>query len=98
MLTTSLALVAALCAPGDSSVFAAPLRLTAGGVPMGNDQLYPSPILYDVDGNGALEMVVGDLLGNLMVSERLPGDDTTAWSEPEPLEGADGESLEFNNW
>ena len=98
MLTTSLTLVAALSAPGDPPTFAAPLRLTAGGAPMGNDQLYPSPVLYDVDGDGALEMIVGDLRGNLVVSERLPSDDTTAWSEPEPLERADGKPLEFNNW
>ena len=65
---------------------------------MGNTQLYPSPALFDLDGDGVLEMIVGDLFGNLMVSKRVPGDDRLAWTRAEPMEGADGKPLKFNNW
>ena len=82
----------------DVPTFAAPVRLMAGDQHMGQGRLYPSPTLFDLDGDGVSEMIVGDLFGNLTVSKRIAGEDTLAWTAPEPLKGADGEPLEFSNW
>ena len=103
MLSVSLPVVLVLAGSshvtdGEVYTFAAPVQLTAKGEPMGHTQLYPSPALFDLDGDGSAEMIVGDLIGNLMVHHRLPGDDPTAWSEAKPLEGADGKKLRFHNW
>jgi hypothetical protein len=70
----------------------------AGGEPMGRAQLFPSPVLFDLDGDGRAEMVVGDLVGKLLVSRRASGDDPLAWTVAEPLRGADGNPLVFHNW
>ncbi len=104
MFTLSIPLVLALASfsqPVDNDdlpTFADPVRLMAGDQPMGAGRLYPSPALVDLDGDGVAEMVIGDLRGVLTVSKRIPGEDTTLWSEAEPLEGADGEPLKFHNW
>ncbi len=84
---------------GDSSaLFAEPVMLTAGSKPMGRGILYPSPHMFDVDGDGQDEIVMGDLWGVLHVSKKLPGDDPMAWSEATPLQSSDGEKLKFSNW
>lgn len=104
MFSTSIPLVLALAsfsAPSDNDdvpTFAAPVRLMAGEQPMGEGRLYPSPTLFDLDGDGVAEMIIGDLFGKLTVSKRIAGEDTTVWSEPEPLMGADGKALKFSNW
>ena len=82
----------------EASRFAAPVLLTGGDEPLGRGILYPSPALYDVDGDGARELVIGDLFGRVRVAEKLPGEDAFAWSAPEPLQAADGEDLKFSNW
>jgi hypothetical protein len=78
--------------------FAAPALLTGGDEPLGRGILYPSPALFDIDGDGARELVIGDLFGRVRVAEKLPGEDALAWSAPEPLQAADGEELKFHNW
>lgn len=104
MFSISIPLVLALTsfsAPGDNDdvpAFAAPVRLMAGDQPMGQGRLYPSPSLFDLDGDGVAEMVIGDLFGRLTVSKRIAGEDTTVWTAPEPLQGADGKPLKFSNW
>ena len=86
--------VVAGAGPDSSALFEAPVRIEAGDKHMGAKRLYPSPVLFDVDGDGKTEMIIGDLIGNLTVSER-EGD---TWSAPEPLKGADGKPLKFHNW
>ena len=81
-----------------TALFAEPVLLSSGAKPMGRGILYPSPHMYDVDGDGRSEILLGDLAGRLHVAEKLPGDDPLAWSESEPLKGADGEILKFHNW
>ena len=97
MFPIALTLVLVPANAGELPTFAAPVRMRAGEELMGNDQYYPSPVLRDLDGDGAAELVVGDLIGNLLVFRRRPGDDPTAWSAAEPLKGADG-ALKFHNW
>ena len=79
------------------AVFAAPIPIAEPAAGPIAKLLYPTPVLQDVDGDGAVEMILGDLPGNLWVCERLDGDGPMDWSEPEPL-SVDGRPLKFNNW
>jgi hypothetical protein len=76
--------------------FAAPRPRTAGGAPLGEKLLYPSPRLHDIDRDGRAELVVGDLRGQVLVAEKV-GDDLSTWSALEPLR-TDGRPLKFHNW
>ena len=80
---------------GGRVMFEAPVRLMAGERAMGSKRLYPSPVMFDVDGDKRADLVIGDLFGRLTVSRRGAGE---AWGESKPLEGADGKPLKFHNW
>ncbi|MCA8942351.1 MAG: hypothetical protein KDB80_07290 [Planctomycetes bacterium] len=83
--------------PPARPVFATPIRLTADGEPLGADRLYPSPRLYDIDRDGQDELVIGDLIGEVRVAERLDGKGPAAWGKLEPfLSGK--RALKFHNW
>ena len=81
-----------------AATFGAPVRLMAGDAPMGKGRMFPSPALFDLDGDGIDELYLGDLVGKLTVCLRATGDGPHEWSEEKPLEGADGKALKFNNW
>ena len=75
--------------------FEAPVELLAGGKAI-QGAAYPSPTLYDLDGDGQRELVVGDLVGNIFVSKKSEKD-SAQWGELGRLE-ADGEPIKLNNW
>lgn len=82
-------------------VFAAPVVLTAGDVEINaEDELpYPTPVLFDVDRDGATELVVGDLWGNLFRYERVENEDgTQGWGERDHVRYHDGAAIELPNW
>jgi|GEM_PF-2209988 len=82
-------------------VFAAPVLLTADGVEVNSEdeQLYPTPVLFDVDRDGATELVVGDLWGNLFRYERVTREDgTRGWGERDAVRYHDGAAIELPNW
>lgn len=83
----------------DAARFSAPVLLMADGDPLGDGRLYPSPRLLDVDGDDDLELVIGDLVGAVTVSERAKegGTGGWGWSAPAPL-STDGRDLKFHNW
>jgi hypothetical protein len=92
-----------VCAMGamalPAQTFDAPERIKAGDTFAGEtldgrDRLYPSPGMHDVDGDGKLDIVIGDLRGYLTVTKRT----ADGWSAEENLLGADGKPLKFNNW
>lgn len=58
--------------------------------------IYPSPTLYDIDGDGARELIVGDLRGAITVAE--PTDGIASFGAPRRLESANGKVLDLNNW
>lgn len=82
----------------EQATFAAPMRLMAGDAPMGKGRMFPSPALYDLDGDGVAELILGDLIGRLTVCKRQSGDEPRGWTEATDLEGASGEALKFHNW
>ena len=97
MLSLLLPLLAVVDGP---TRFAAPERLLADGRPINAEEgmLYPSPVLFDVDGDGQDELVCGDLWGHLWVHESAAEAGEPAWLAPEKLKSADGEVLKVPNW
>jgi hypothetical protein len=79
--------------------FEAPERIMAGKDPAGHElngraRLYPSPGLHDITGDGELEMVIGDLRGQVTYMTRTKD----GWSEEKLLMATDGNPLKFHNW
>lgn len=70
------------------------VELTAGGAPI-TEMMYPSPTLYDIDGDGARELVIGDIFGHVRIAK--PGASATEWSALSKLH-TDDEILKLNNW
>ena len=77
--------------------FAPPTRLMAGEAFLGKRRAYVSPALHDVNGDGHLDVVIGDLPGRVTVAL---GDGLTPMSfgAEKKMVGSNKESLEFNNW
>ena len=68
-----------------------------GGAPLASRIIYPSPRLLDIDLDGTLELVVGDLPGRVHVAEKADGDDPYDWSALSNF-ATDGRPLKFHNW
>ncbi|MFT6108999.1 MAG: hypothetical protein ACJA2W_001912 [Planctomycetota bacterium] len=81
----------------DRAIFAEPEPLLEGKLVLGAKLRYPSPRLYDLDGDGAAEMVVGDLSGRLHVATKRNGGSGRRWNKLAPLT-TDGTELKFHNW
>lgn len=85
----------------DGEVFEAPIRLKVGDQFL-NDaarQMYPSPAMFDIDRDGQLELVVGDIFGSLNVYENLSDEKSDPiWSSHIPLKLSDGEKVKVSNW
>ena len=79
-----------------SSQFGAPEQLTAGGKAM-TGIYYPSPTLYDIDGDKHRELVIGDLRGFIKVARPSKGNSGLAWTELEELQ-SNKKPLKLNNW
>ena len=64
------------------------------------NQMYPSPALYDVDGDGQDELVVGDIFGSLNVYENqnASGKGDPVWAEHVRLNSTKGEPIKVSNW
>lgn len=92
---TAMAALAAQTPP--ASTFAPPVRIEVAGKHLGNDRLYPSPVLHDVDGDGRLDLVVGDLRGRLTTALR-EASAAPAWRAPTKVLANDGKELDFANW
>jgi hypothetical protein len=84
------------------AVFAPAVLIEAAGAPINADDdiLFPSPVLLDVDADGADELVVGDLWGHLYVHERVAveGSAERVWGARSELRHADGSNVQLPNW
>ncbi|MFT7075946.1 MAG: hypothetical protein ACJA0P_001960 [Planctomycetota bacterium] len=76
--------------------FHGPVALTTNGKPH-EGILYPSPTVFDVDGDGVDELLIGEIFGSIKISEPLPGDDTLAWGKAQRMTTG-GEPIKLNNW
>lgn len=77
--------------------FAAPVRLKAGDKFLGENRLFPSPTFHDVNGDGLLDIVVGDLPGRLTIALRQAGQPITYAAETK-LQDGEGKDIDFHNW
>ena len=81
-----------------ATTFAPPVRVMAGDTMLGKGRMFPSPVLFDVDGDGRRDIVVGDLPGRLTVALRQPGSGAPVFGKEQPMLGADGKQIDFGNW
>lgn len=82
-------------ATAQGAKFAKPVMIQAGDKVCGKGRLYPSPVAYDIDRDGCLDIVVGDLRGHLTFA--LQRQDKTFAAE-QKLKDAHGKVLDFGNW
>ncbi|MFT4541430.1 MAG: hypothetical protein ACI841_000268 [Planctomycetota bacterium] len=75
--------------------FADPIMVMAGDKPLTG--MYPSPRLYDIDRDGQVELVIGDLIGRIEYAEKTAGEDLGAWGKLKAYETGE-RKLKFNNW
>ena len=85
-------------AQSTGEIFAPPVQLKAGEKLLGSKRLFPSPVFHDVNGDGLVDIVVGDLRGVLTFAARQPGDGPATFAAEKDVPGADGKGLKFNNW
>ena len=85
-----------------NTVFEPPVQLMVKGKPLNTRarQRFPSPALFDVDGDGQKELVSGSLMGSVHVYENTnsTGKGDPVWATSKPLKGADGKSIRTSNW
>jgi len=82
-------------ATAQGAQFAKPVMIQAGSKVCGKDRLYPSPAAYDIDRDGKLDIVIGDLRGHLTyASQTKPG----TFATEQKLKDAAGKQLDFGNW
>ena len=85
----------------DSATFEDPVRLIVDREPLNAaaKQMYPSPAWYDVDNDGKVELVVGDISGSMNVYENTnDGEGDPVWAKHEPLKTANGQNIRVSNW
>jgi len=86
----------------NSKLFDAPEMIMVGQQPLNSKarQMYPSPVMFDVDNDSRAELVVGDIFGSLKVyenqNESATGD--PVWSKHVGLESTDGQPIKVSNW
>ena len=88
--------------PSSASLFEPPVMLRVKDAPLNTVAMkrFPSPGMFDVDGDGQVELVIGDLLGAVGVYENLntSGTGDPTWGSREELKGIEGEAIETPNW
>jgi hypothetical protein len=91
-------LACAICLPNaaaQSPQFANPVRLQAGDHLLGESRLYPSPACYDINGDGRLDVFIGDLMGHVTFALRHQDG---SFGNEQKLKDAEGKILDFGNW
>ena len=85
-----------------NTTFERPVQLMVRGKPLNSraKQRFPSPALFDVDGDGQAELITGSLMGSVRVYENSSPSETgdPVWAPSTPLKDADGKSIRTSNW
>lgn len=84
------------------SIFEHPVRLMVADVPLNNvaKKRFPSPGIFDVDGDSKAELVIGGLMGSVGVYENLNSSGTgdPVWGSRESLKDVKGKPIRTSNW
>jgi hypothetical protein len=101
LLTLGAIAALAMSAPAEEpkARFDVPVRLMTEGVPINEKEqlLYPSPVLIDIDGDGQVELVIGDLWGKLRVYKPTGKRGEIMYGKGSVLQAA-GKDLVVPNW
>lgn len=85
-----------------SKQFDAPEMIMVGQLPLNSKakQMYPSPVMFDVDNDNRVELIVGDIFGSLNVYENQNESATgnPVWADHVPLESTEGKPIKVSNW
>lgn len=85
-----------------SGIFDAPIRLMVKDAPLNAAAKirFPSPAIFDVDGDGEAELVIGSLMGGVGFYENLnaSGAGDPVWSARQPLKSSTGVPIRTSNW
>jgi hypothetical protein len=75
------------------------VRLKAGDafIDTGNDIAYSGPSVFDLDGDGKRDLLVGNFRGHVQVFRNV-GDDAAPRFEAKGFLEADGKVVEIPNW
>ena len=88
--------------PSSASLFERPVMIRVKDAPLNTVAMkrFPSPGMFDVDGDGQVELVVGDLMGGVGVYENLntSGTGDPTWGSREDLKCIEGDAIETPNW
>ena len=88
--------------PASAGLFDRPVMLNVKDAPLNTEakKQFPSPGIFDVDGDGQVELVVGDLMGGVGVYENqnTSGDGDPDWGPRKNLTGIEGEAISTPNW
>ena len=77
--------------------FAPPRRIMAGDAFLGKGRMYASPAFHDVNGDGHLDAIIGDLPGRVTVALGT-GSMPLRFAEEKPMLDKAGKGLDFGNW
>ena len=92
-------LIGASAVQAASNEFKAPVRLEAGGkiIDTGERIAHSGPCLADFDGDGLIDLLVGDFGGNIEFFQNIGTKQQPAYAEGKLLE-ADGVPIKIKNW
>ncbi len=86
----------------DNQIFDAPEMIMVGELPLNTkaSQMYPSPVMFDIDNDNRSELIVGDIFGSLNIYENQNESSTgePVWSNHVRLESTDGQPIKVSNW
>ena len=78
--------------------FAPPKRIRAGDAFLGAGRLYPSPAIFDVDGDGRRDLVIGDLFGKVTWAACVGEGKKRSFAAEKAMKNRSGQPLKFHNW
>ena len=91
-----------LKSPPTAELFEAPILLMVNDLPLNADKKVTniSPTLYDIDGDGKPELIVGGVSGELGIhrNENASQAGDPVWGPRQVFEDASGEAITLTNW
>jgi len=85
-----------------SNLLDRPIRISVNDAPLNSKakKMFPSPAVFDVDGDGSKELVIGDLMGGVGVYANLntSGAGEPVWGPRKPLYDSKGDPIVTANW
>ena len=75
-----------------------PTRIRAGRAFLGEGRKYSSPTAYDINGDGKVDIFIGDLEGSMTLAKGAKKGKNVQFGKEKPAKNSQGGQLTFNNW